>query len=186
MGDFNGDKKQDLAVTSITTTGVSVLLGDGAGNFGAYNLFHGGHYPVSMALADFNRDGKQDLAVADELSNNSVAILLGDGAGNFISRGGFHAGNRPNSVAAGDFNADGKQDLAVANSGVPPNVSILLGDGAGNFSPPETSLLAILLFQWWSAISTVTASKILPLLTCWKKEKCRSCWAMALVTSAIL
>ena len=44
---------------------VSVLLGDGAGNFSAATNFAVGHAPWSVAVGDFNGDGKQDLAVAN-------------------------------------------------------------------------------------------------------------------------
>ena len=90
--------------------------------------------PVSVAVGDFNGDGKQDLAVANYSSDN-VSILLGDGTGHFSGATNFAVGDSPYSVAVGDFNGDGKQDLAIANT-FSANVSILLGDGAGNFSGP--------------------------------------------------
>ena len=64
---------------------VSILLGDGTGNFSAATNFAAGDSPVSVAVGDFNGDGKQDLAVANDNSDN-VSILLGDGAGNFSAR----------------------------------------------------------------------------------------------------
>ena len=134
VGDFNGDGKQDLAVAnySFSAGKVSILLGDGAGSFSAANNFPVGSFPRSVAVGDFNGDGKQDLAAANNGSNN-VSILLGDGAGNFSAATTFGAGSNPWSVAVGDFNGDGKQDLAVANWGS-SNVSIFLGDGTGSFS----------------------------------------------------
>jgi hypothetical protein len=132
VGDFNGDGKQDLAVANAGSNNVSILLGDGAGNFSAPTNFDAGTSPRSVAVGDFNGDGKQDLAVANAGSNN-VSILLGDGTGNFNAATSFGAGAFPLFVAVGDFNGDGKQDLATANSNS-NNVSILLGDGAGNFS----------------------------------------------------
>jgi hypothetical protein len=147
VGDFNGDGNQDLAVANTDSADVSILLGDGAGNFSAATNFGVGSSSFttrSVAVGDFNGDGKQDLAVANEGSqfgDGDVAILLGDGAGNFGAATNFVAGCGPWSVAVGDFNGDGKQDLAVANSTNAPgsacgaaSVSILLGDGAGNFS----------------------------------------------------
>ena len=100
-------------------------------SFAAPANFGVGTDPFSVAVGDFNGDGRQDLAVANGGSDN-VSILLGDGAGSFSAPTNFGAGNLPSSVAVGDFNGDGKQDLAVANGGS-DNVSILLGDGAGNF-----------------------------------------------------
>jgi hypothetical protein len=95
--------------------------------------------PRSVAVGDFNRDGKQDLAVANQLSSNNVAIFLGNGAGSFGAATNFSAGASPISLVVGDFNGDGKQDLAVANNGSGNNdssVSILLGNGGGAFSAP--------------------------------------------------
>jgi hypothetical protein len=137
VGDFNGDGNQDVATVSGTTSGsdtVSILLGDGTGNFSGATNFPVVNGPNSVAVGDFNRDGNQDLAVANALSQK-VSILLGDGTGSFGVSRNFTAGYGPESVAVGDFNGDGNQDLATANfSGA--DVSILLGDGTGNFSVP--------------------------------------------------
>src|SRR5262249_57866005 len=83
---------------------------------------------------DFNGDGKQDLAVANDLSN-TVSILLGSGCGTFVRAPDVLVGSAPQSVAVGDFNGDGKPDLAAANAG-DNTVSIRLGNGAGGFAPP--------------------------------------------------
>jgi len=133
VGDFNGDGKQDLAVANRIPNNVSILLGDGTGNFSAPANFAAGDFPISVAVGDFNGDGKQDLAVANFNSRN-VSILLGDGAGSFSGPTNFASYGPPYSVAVGDFNGDGKQDLAVANFTSAGTVSILLGDGTGNFS----------------------------------------------------
>ena len=70
--------------------------------------------PYSVAIGDFNGDGKQDLAVANA-GSNTVSIRLGDGLGGFSGSTNVSVGSGPYSVAIGDFNGDGKQDLAVAN-----------------------------------------------------------------------
>lgn len=138
VGDFNGDGKQDLAMTRSRLTvinNVSILLGNGAGGFAAPVDFAAGSGAVSIAVGDFNGDGKQDLAVVNSQSNN-VSILRGDGTGNFSSAVNFATGLHPTGVVVGDFNNDQKQDLAVVNydSG---DVSILLGDGNGMFIGPS-------------------------------------------------
>ena len=88
VGDFNGDGKQDLAVANIASDDVSILLGDGAGNFSAPTNFTVGDSPDSVAVGDFNGDGKQDLAVAN-IASDDVSILLGDGTGNFSAATNF-------------------------------------------------------------------------------------------------
>lgn len=132
VGDFNGDRKQDLAIANQYTDFISVLVGDGAGNFTPISSAAGGIDPISLALGDFNGDGKLDMAFADQFEAN-ISVLLGDGAGNFTLTSSPGTGANPRSVAAGDFNGDGKLDLAVASEGN-SSVSVLLGDGTGNFT----------------------------------------------------
>src|SRR4030095_16714410 len=79
-------------------------------SFSAASNVSVGTNPYSVAVGDFNSDGKQDLAVANQSSDN-VSILLGDGAGSFSAASNVSVGTAPYSVAVGDFNGDGKQDL---------------------------------------------------------------------------
>src|SRR6266513_6477830 len=123
-----GSSATTFMLTVITPTTCSALSFSAATNFGV------GDTPRSVALGDFNGDGKQDLATANLFSDN-VSILLGNGNGGFSAATNLGTGISPFSVAVGDFNGDGKQDLAVTNGG-PHNVSILLGDGMGGFSAP--------------------------------------------------
>ncbi len=89
--------------------------------------------PVSIAAADFNGDGKQDLATANsEIGSNSISVLLGTGSGSFGVATDFAAGEGLRAVAVGDFNGDGKQDLVTADSGS-NSISVLLGTGSGSF-----------------------------------------------------
>jgi hypothetical protein len=137
VGDFNGDGIQDL-VTANANAGsqnVSVLLGDGAGGFGPAANFGVGFQPRSVAVGDFNGDGRQDLAVANE-NSNTVSVLLGNGAGSFSGAVAVAAGPNPYKLVVGDFNGDGTQDLAVTNRAPANTVSVLFGNGAGGFSAP--------------------------------------------------
>jgi len=93
-----------------------------------------GTNPASVAVGDFNADGRPDLAVANN-SSNTISILLGTSTGGFVAAFNYAAGTGPQSVAVGDFNADGKPDLAVANISS-NNVTILLGAGVGTFGAP--------------------------------------------------
>jgi hypothetical protein len=97
----------------------------------APSAFGAGTNPDSAAVGDFNGDGKLDLAVANEGSDN-VSILLGNGDGTFQAAVDYGAGTDPDSVAVGDFRGNGKLDLVVANY-YSNNVSILLGNGDGTF-----------------------------------------------------
>jgi hypothetical protein len=106
------------------------------------------HFPVgaapgSVEIADLNNDGKSDIVVANEQSNN-VTILLGDGRGGFTQAKGspFPAGHDPNDIAIGDFNRDGKLDLAFANH-EEKHLTVLLGNGQGGFTPALNSPFAV-------------------------------------------
>jgi hypothetical protein len=99
--------------------------------------------PRAVTVADFNHDGKPDLAVVNTGSQSSVSVLLGNGSGSFqpavttaVLNGGAGNGNAQ-SVAVGDFNGDGLTDVAMSTSGSPANpaVEILLGKGDGSFQP---------------------------------------------------
>src|SRR5262245_39911674 len=100
-----------------------------------------GSAPTSVAVGDFNGDGRQDLAVANATSSGTVSVLLGKGDGTFQLAKNSAAGSLPASVAVGDFDGDGKQDLAVANdsSGNSGTVSVLLGKGDGTFQLAKNS-----------------------------------------------
>jgi hypothetical protein len=102
------------------------------GHFSGTTNVNVGNLPYSVAIGDFNKDGKQDIATANYFSN-SISIRLGDGYGNFFGNTDVNVGSNPYSIAIADFNGDGNQDLAVANHNS-SNVSIRLGDGAGGFS----------------------------------------------------
>ncbi len=113
-----------------------------AAQFGPSTDFATGLAPTSVAVGDFNGDGKSDLAVANAASND-VTILLGNGSGAFAPAAGspVAAGSGPVSVAVGDFNGDGQPDLAVANPFL-NTVSVLLNNGGGSFVPAAGSPFA--------------------------------------------
>src|SRR2546429_114664 len=152
VGDFNGDGKPDLAVanhacsncSSAFSGSFSVLLGNGDGTFQSAVNYDAGTDPVSVAVGDFNGDGKPDLAVVNSGSTN-VALLLGKGDGTFQSAVNYDTstGTNPNSVAIRDFNGDSKPDLAVANyDPSSKKVSVLLGNGNGTFQSAVNFSLA--------------------------------------------
>jgi FG-GAP-like repeat/FG-GAP repeat len=99
--------------------------------------------PGSVEIADVNGDGKPDIIVANEQSND-VTILLGDGKGGFTQGKGspFAAGRAPNDIADSDFNRDGKLDLAFANH-EEKYLTVLLSDGQGGFTPATDSPFAV-------------------------------------------
>ncbi|MEA5616700.1 FG-GAP-like repeat-containing protein, partial [Cronbergia sp. UHCC 0137] len=161
-GDFNGDGKLDLVAANSSENNVSVLLGDGTGNFNPAINFNVGSSPLSVTLGDFNGDGNLDLATANS-DNDNVSILLGDGTGNFNNTTNFNAGRNPYSIAAGDFNGDGNLDLVTANSDTSNNTSVLLGDGAGGFGSPSN--FAVGIFPRYVAVDDFNSDGNLDLVT---------------------
>jgi len=142
--DFNNDGKQDIAIANSGNNNVTILLGNGTGGFAAStgSPFAAGSTPMAVVVKDFNKDGKMDLAVMNQQSNN-VTILLGDGLGGFTAAPGspYAVGANPNFAATGDFNGDTNPDLAVSNSGS-NTVTLLLGNGAGGFTQSAGSPFA--------------------------------------------
>jgi len=95
--------------------------------------------PLRVVVADFNGDGKTDLAItiseAAPTSAKSMTILLGNGDGTFRVAPAFAVtGQNINNAAVGDFNGDGKPDLAMVLPSL-NEVQVLLGNGDGTFEP---------------------------------------------------
>ena len=127
-GDFNGDGKADLAVATISSNSVSILLGNGDGTFRTPTTV--GISPLQVVVADLNG---ADLAVTNQ-GSNTVSVLLGNGMGGFTVAPGspVAAGSGPFGIATADVNGDGHADLAVTNLNS-NSVSVLLGNGDGTF-----------------------------------------------------
>ena len=139
VADFNADRILDIVTANTGTASngtVSVLLGNGDGTFLPAKDYATGDGSVSVAVGDFNGDGKADLATANAYSS-SVSVLLGNGHGSFGAAQKYVVGAQPWAVAVADFNGDGKADLMTADIGAHAGdvsvVSMLLGNGDGTF-----------------------------------------------------
>jgi hypothetical protein len=133
--DFNGDGKMDLLTTSAGAPPEdSVLLGNGNATFGTPSPLNTpfGTYG-NVTVADFNHDGKSDIA---SLDYESLDIFLGQSSGSFIenSYDDFWIGSQ--GIASGDFNQDGHLDVVVSQDQANP-LQVFLGNGDGTFKPAD-------------------------------------------------
>ncbi len=131
LADLNGDARLDLIAANGTGQQVAVALGRGDGTFQLPISYAVGGPALDLALADFDGDGRTDVAVA----NNGVAFLRGLGNGAFAPVVQLATGAGNESLAVGDFNGDGRTDITT---GVFPDnrVSVIINDGGGTFAPP--------------------------------------------------
>jgi hypothetical protein len=132
VADFNRDGKPDLAVAKGESPGISILLGNGAGGFGAARTILARTHAETLAVADLSCDGNADLALGSPYPNGGqVRIALGNRTGGFRLVGSPIAIRYPEDLATADLNGDEKLDLAVASLG--NDVRVLLGNGGGGF-----------------------------------------------------
>ncbi len=145
VADFNNDKKPDIAFTfqgyaASSSDSLGILLGNGDGTFAAPVFYYDDGF-MPLMLADFNGDGKLDLATSGVDSSTNTrqsAILFGNGDGTFqaavfpTSLSGFQA------QFSADLNNDGKADLisgALTPSTITNQVALSNGDGSFTLLP---------------------------------------------------
>src|SRR5260370_15927173 len=111
VADFNGDGRQDIAVSNFSSGTLSVGLGNGNGTFAPAlgSPFAVGNSAGAVTAADFNNDGLQDIAVADPADNRIMFFF-----GRSFGASPFNLPASPLAEAAADFNHEGFADLAVA------------------------------------------------------------------------
>jgi FG-GAP-like repeat/Abnormal spindle-like microcephaly-assoc'd, ASPM-SPD-2-Hydin len=136
VGDFNEDGKLDLVVAASAgvTSKMQIMLGNGDGTFSSGPTYQVPASPSSLAVADFNSDGKLDIAVAGAVATQ-IYTFLGNGNGTMQSPTIYttRSGNfwiTPISLTPG-----GPIDLISTNFN-PGGISLLMGSADGIFSDP--------------------------------------------------
>ena len=159
VADINGDHRDDLVYTTMdpanATGTVNVLVSNGGGGFDLMTTtLPGNGYSYGFpAVAEFNGDGKMDLAVSEQ---QTIQVLLGHGDGTFVAEPQALAvpllEGQPclyeQTIVTGDFDHDGKVDLAIhcshAFAGAPIGptaIFVYYGQGDGSFSQPVSAAI---------------------------------------------
>jgi hypothetical protein len=132
-GDMNNDGKVDI-VAPTSTNQIAVMLGTGTGSFTIYYpSANPGSSPVQAAIADFDQDGLNDVAVS-EYGTDSVGVFRNlSGGFVFEPMDRPTAGAGPIGIVTADFNRDGWADIASANE-LGDSVSVFLNDASDRYS----------------------------------------------------
>ena len=148
LGDFNGDGKTDVVITTNESNFAGLenaFRGNGDGTFQSAKTSATIQDPGYVAVGDFNRDGKLDLAVSSNpdscgsLGNCTVSVLLGNGDGTFQAPASVIAAS--GAVVSADVNGDGKLDLVF--QGDPTLAQVYLGNGDGTVSNASNYVLTV-------------------------------------------
>ncbi len=137
-GDFNGDGSIDLATANYGSNNISVLWGNGIGSFSVtLSVYYApSSAPVSITTADFNADGRKDLAVANYYITNQITNLLGQSNSSFIASSiTIPGGTYPVFISSDDYNTDGNIDLSMIHHN---SICVLYGSGTGSFGGPTS------------------------------------------------
>jgi uncharacterized protein (TIGR03437 family) len=155
VADFTGDGNLDLVLSmgnltgsssgttsSLNVVGAFWLKGAGDGTFQVaakpLNIVD----PLAMVAADFDRDGKPDLAIFTVNSSTktvSLSIAMGQGDGTFVVKNTYPVTDGPN-ITIGDFNGDGVPDIALSggadlfSQSPGAGLAIYIGKGDGSFT----------------------------------------------------
>lgn len=144
--DLRGIGILDLVVAEPDSLSVGVLLGNGDGTFAPETLYFSPAPPISLVVADFNRDNHPDVVVGMLAENNvgPVAFFAGDGAGKLLPPvttpldREVSPATQVLALAAGDLNNDGIPDLAVTDlNEQDTGTFVYLGQGDGTFKKSQ-------------------------------------------------
>jgi hypothetical protein len=145
-GRFDIDINRDVVVANFNTDTLTILRGDGAGGFLSLSPIASADIskPLSVAVADFNNDLVDDIAVANN-GNETVTVFLslGNSQGGFTTPEIYAVSGGPSAITVSDLNKDGFLDLAVTSAfndqvTVINQVTVILNQGTSQISGQKT------------------------------------------------
>ena len=146
-GDFNGDGNADIVTNNSNDDSLTILKGDGNGNFTQIEEYLVGRSLHSLTLGDFNNDSNLDLAVVNRSFNNfenRVTILTGNGDSTFVEFDNYVIDSIwIDTISIADIDLDGNLDLIsgyrIEGGGYEEEdyfLGVSLGNGDGTFEQP--------------------------------------------------
>jgi hypothetical protein len=144
--DFNADSRVDLAADNESGGSASMLLRQAGGGFAeeSGSPTAAGQAPRAIVAADFNGDGRPDLALPDANGFRPLTVLLRQASGGFAAEANPELlPGAPTDIGAGDFNGDGRPDLAVTSDGFEDQVTVFLRQAGGGFEPDPDSPITV-------------------------------------------
>ncbi|HLF63094.1 MAG TPA: T9SS type A sorting domain-containing protein, partial [Saprospiraceae bacterium] len=134
--DLNHDGFSDFFVPNEISNDCRVFINDGAGNYSDFHIYPipNGSRPSTNESADFNADGRLDLAVGNS-TGDSITVFLGNGTGGFFSVRNYEADSGVRGLAVADIDGNGDMDIVTTNR-TGNSVAVLHNLGDGSFAPP--------------------------------------------------
>lgn len=133
VADFDNDGNMDIATSNADPSNVSILLGNGDGDFDPQQAVTVGTTPHGMAALDVDGDADIDIVVATE-GGNTMSMLLNNGSGVFGAATNFDSGgNGEYALASADMNGDAIMDLVVGTRN-DQQIHVLTGNGNATFT----------------------------------------------------
>ncbi|TWT45205.1 FG-GAP repeat protein [Phycisphaerae bacterium RAS1] len=163
--DLDGDRFLDITIVNEDTDDLRVFMNsaDGSGLFDPFMTpTHAvGNVPSPCESADFNGDGRADIAVCNTVDTR-VSVLLGNGDGTYQAQQAITVGSAPRGMAVLDADGDGDVDIVNSNNSS-NNMSLILNNGAGVFGA-ATSFEGGGTGEWSVAAADMTSDGIMDIV----------------------